>query len=385
MKTNSKNRFLAMLLIGALAVVVPQWAMAAGTTAGTTISNMAKASYSVGGNPQQEICSSLTGNSTGNGGTSGTTCTSGTNGALNTSFTVDRKINFTVTTVGLDGKSVTPGQTDAAFGYLITNTGNTAVTFALSATVDDTNSILVDELTPKIFLDADGDGVKDAGEGDQYANPISFGDIAVDGTLNITVVNEVSGTAANGLTAFINSITVVARDTVANGGVAIPEGGVAGTGNAIVWADSSYDNTETVATDRVWTVSAPVLKVQKSQALISDGTDGITGYIPGAKVEYTIRVTYDSGSGNATGVIISDVLPATLAAVANQYDTSTKEVTRTTYNVTGSVTDTQYLEGGLGDSTAWSTSTGGTITTACSFTLNEAGDYCEIKFRVTIQ
>lgn len=373
-----------MLLVGALAVVMPQWAMAAGTAAGDTINNMAKASYSVGGNPQQEICSSPTGNSTGNGGTSGTTCTDGTNGAVNTSFIVDRKINFTVVTNGGDAKNVTPGETNTAFGYRITNIGNTSVTFDLSRVIADTNSILTDEGTTRIFLDADQDGVKDAGEVTQYAAATTFGNIAADGDLYITVVQNIEAAAANGNTAKVDSFTVVAKE--ATTGAALSEGGVAGSGNAIVFADSGYNNTETVGTDRVWTVGAPVLKIQKSQALISDGTDGTTGYIPGAKVEYTIRVTYDSGSGSATGVVVSDVLPATLAAVANQYDTGTdKEVKRTTYNVTGTVTDTQYLEGGAGDSTAWSTSAGGTITTACSFTLDEVGDYCEVKFRVTIQ
>lgn len=75
-RTSSPTRLAALLAGAALFGLVSQSALAAGTASGTTINNLAKLSYSVGGTAQNEICSSPTGNGTGNGGTSGTTCVS---------------------------------------------------------------------------------------------------------------------------------------------------------------------------------------------------------------------------------------------------------------------------------------------------------------------
>lgn len=373
MNTKRSKNLITMLLVGALAVVMPQLAMAAGTAAGTEISNQASVAYTVGGNSQSPLYSC---------DDSACTQTTGGQAADLTKFNVDRKINFTVVTNGGDAKNVTPGEQNTAFGYRITNTGNTSVTFNLSRVIADTNGILTDEGTTRIFLDADQDGVKDAGEVTQYADATTFGDIAADGDLYITVVQNVEAAAANGNTAMVDSFTVVAKE--ATTGAALSEGGTAGSGSAIVFADSGYNNTETVGTNRVWTVNAPVLNVQKTQSLISDGTDGTTGFIPGAIVEYTIRVTYASGSGSATGVIISDNIPVTLAPLANQYDTD-KEVTRRVVDITGATDVTSYLAAGDADLDSWGTAAGSDVAIDCNTTLNEANDYCEIKFRVTIQ
>lgn len=375
MKTH--KRFIVMMaLIAILAIgmAFPDMGHALGTTAGTAVTNQSSVTYEVNGAAQPTLYSCST-----------AACTQTTGGqpADLTSFTVDKKVNFTVTTVGGNALSVTPGQTDTGFGYLITNTGNTAARFDLSRVISDTNNILTDEGSVRIYLDVNGNGVKDAGENTSYVDPTTFGDIASDATLTVVVVQNVSGTAANGLSAFIDSFTVVAVNPI--GGAAFVEGGVAGSGNAIVFADAGYDNTETVATDRVWTVGAPVLTVQKTQTLISDGAGGTTGYIPGAIVEYTITALYSSGTGSATSVILSDDLPPTLAPLADQYSGGTAEVARTIYDVATTTTTTTYLADPNADIPGWNTAAGSIVTVNCGGTLDEAGDYCEIKFRVTVQ
>ena len=75
-------RLLARLGAIAAAMLLTQQALALGTDAGTTVSNQASVSYSVGGNPQTAIESDPSGNSTPGGGNP-------------TEFIVDRRVSGT--------------------------------------------------------------------------------------------------------------------------------------------------------------------------------------------------------------------------------------------------------------------------------------------------
>ena len=97
-------------------------AFAAGTAAGTSVSNVASLTYSVGGIPQNYICSSPSGNTA----ATASTCTS-------TTFVVDNKVNWSVVTTDTSpGVQVIPGMTDRTLTFTVTNLGNNTQNFELT-------------------------------------------------------------------------------------------------------------------------------------------------------------------------------------------------------------------------------------------------------------
>src|SRR4051812_30206579 len=111
---------LALVAIGSIGVI--QSANAAGTVSNTSITNRATVNYSVGGVAQTAIQSSPTGNSTATGS--------------DTSFRVDNKIIHIVTEVSGNPTSTgtAPGATNLVTTFTVTNQGNTAQGYLLTAT-----------------------------------------------------------------------------------------------------------------------------------------------------------------------------------------------------------------------------------------------------------
>ena len=126
MKTiKEKGSFILKLGMTAAVMLFTQHALAAGTTAGTDVDNLATVNYEVGGAPQTLIESSplVGGNST-----------PGLGAGLSTSFEVDNRVDFTL--VEIDGLQtpVAPGETDAFVAFTLTNDGNSEMDFRLVAT-----------------------------------------------------------------------------------------------------------------------------------------------------------------------------------------------------------------------------------------------------------
>lgn len=137
MKALTTMRQTGALVAGVLLWLLAANANAAGTTANTSINNVALAGYSVGGVTQQSICSSQAGNtvSTGSTGTNVTTSCTGGGGATGsfTTFVVDEKVILTVTQVESGDVFVTPGQSQAVLRFTVTNGGNSTIGVTLSA------------------------------------------------------------------------------------------------------------------------------------------------------------------------------------------------------------------------------------------------------------
>ena len=107
--------------IATSALLLGQQALAAGTDAGTTVSNQATVAYEVGTVPQTPIESDPLGNSTPGAGSP-------------TEFLVDRRVSFTLIEVGgAPTTPVAPGQTDVIAAFTLTNTGNAIMDFRLEA------------------------------------------------------------------------------------------------------------------------------------------------------------------------------------------------------------------------------------------------------------
>ena len=103
---NSRTRWLAVWVW--LLLIVPQFSWAAGTSAGTAITNTVTLSYSLGVVPQADIP------------------------AASIAFLVDEKINLTV--AGGVTTNVVPGSTAQATAFTVSNNSNSALDFALAVT-----------------------------------------------------------------------------------------------------------------------------------------------------------------------------------------------------------------------------------------------------------
>src|SRR5881398_271395 len=161
-------RLLTSASVLAVAGLAATPAFAAGTTAGSTITNTVTVNYQVGGVAQNAV--SATDN-----------------------LIVDRKINLVVAQLGTTTTSVSPGQTSAVTGFTVTNSSNATLDFALALSqsaggtaahggTDDFNVSHV-----KLYLDTDNSGTYNAGD-----TLITYLDeIAADATKTVFVVSDV--------------------------------------------------------------------------------------------------------------------------------------------------------------------------------------------------
>ena len=281
----------------ALATLSANPALAAGTAAGSTITNTVSVNYQVGGLAQTAT------------------------GASNT-FTVDRKVNLTVAEVGTTTTQVSPGQTSAVTTFTVTNTSNATLDFALVAAQQTggagahSNTDTFDVSNVKIYVDSNSDGIFNAGD-----TLVTYLDeLAADTSKTVFVVADVPLGLSTGAVAAV-TLTATGREggTAASQGVALTETTSANTaGMDTVFADGigatdANRNADFSAKDD-YTVSAAALTVSKLSTIISDPLNGTTfpKAIPGAVIEYCIVVSNASGSATATSVAISDPLPTTV-------------------------------------------------------------------------
>ncbi|MEN7343795.1 MAG: hypothetical protein AAAFM81_12670 [Pseudomonadota bacterium] len=298
-------------------------AFAVGTEAGTTVTNRASVAYDVGGITQTPIESSPTGNST-----------PGVGNGEDTTFLVDNRVNLTLVEQGGAATPVNPGQTNAVATFLLTNTGNFAQGYALTAAnlADGTavhgNADNSDVNNLRIFADTDGSG--DFSAGDQ-----PFVDtLAADASVLVFVVADVPIGATNG---DFSNVSATATTAVAgtSGATAVTEtvGGDDPNAVDVVFADAGNDGAETDQDG--YEVSSAALTVTKAETLLSDPINGTTDplHIPGAVIEYSITVV-NTGTADATAVGITDVLEAELSILLAQYNGGASDIQYTLAGVT---------------------------------------------------
>ncbi|HEX8225566.1 MAG TPA: hypothetical protein VF605_17275 [Allosphingosinicella sp.] len=281
----------SMLAVSAIAVSP---AFAAGTTAGTTITNQVTLDYKVGGIDQNQVTAS-------------------------DSFTVDRKVNLLVTENG-STTSVTPGQTAAVTAFLVANSSNAPLDLALvvtqlnggTAAHGGTDNYNV--TGPKMYVDTNSNSSYDPGTDVE----ITYLDqIAADDSKTVFVVADVPlGLSTNDVAGI--RLTATASEATAAGslGATIAQTTGANTsGVDTVFADTTAGGN--VLRDGIhfsdddYTILAAALSATKTSRVISDPFNGSTDpkMIPGAVVEYCIAVANASGSATATNVNVSDELP----------------------------------------------------------------------------
>lgn len=291
------HKYLGSAATVAVLAMAPGLAHAAGTLAGSTITNTATLSFQVGGISQ--------------------TAQSASN-----SVTVDRKVNMTLVNVGAT-TTVSPGQTAAATTWTLTNTSNDTLDFGLAAVNQTTGATAqhggtdaYDVTNIKYYVDTNANGVYDAGTDTQVT---WIDELAPDTSKTIFVISDTPLTATN---AQVSGLVLTA--TAQAGGAAATQGAVltatAGANTAgvdTVFADgagtSDSANDGKISAKGDYTVSAAVLTVNKYATLISDPINGTTNpkMIPGAVVEYCIALANGAGGATATSVTVSDPVPAT--------------------------------------------------------------------------
>jgi uncharacterized repeat protein (TIGR01451 family) len=290
-------RLLASASVLAVSAIAVTPAFAAGTTAGTTITNQVTLDYKVGGVDQTPVTAS-------------------------DSFVVDRKVNLTVAEVGSTTTQVSPGQSAAVTAFTVSNASNAPLDFALAATQlsggtaahGGTDNFDVSNL--KMYADTNSNGSYDAGTDVE----ITYLDqVAADASKTVFVVADVplgrsTADVAGG------RLTATAAEATAAGslGSTVTQTSGANFNNVVETVFADTNSNGNVARDGIhfaeddYTVFAAALTATKTSRVISDPFNGTTNpkMIPGAVVEYCIAVANAAGSATATGISVSDQLPS---------------------------------------------------------------------------
>lgn len=290
----------AAIVVAAGFVATP--ALAQETASGTQINNQASVSYNVGGSPQ----------------------TSNSNTA---SFLVDKKVNLVVAEVGGTATKVSIGGTDQVTTFTVTNLTNSVQDFRLFAGQQSVSIPLLgtddfNVTSMRVYVDSNSNGTYDAG-----VDTATFIDeLAPDATVTVFIVANIPNTAGihtaivglEAITAAGGGSGALGADLVAT---SLLTADTAGTVD-IVFADDA--NLLDQARDGAhwafdaYTIDSAAITLGKTARVISDPYNLLVNpkAIPGAVVEYCMTIS-NAGPGTATGIQLSDALPAHTTYVAN--------------------------------------------------------------------
>ena len=247
--------------------------LAAGTAVGTLIENTATVDFDLGG-------ALLTINSN------------------TTQIIVAERLDVVVTLQSAQ-VLVSANDVNQALLYTVTNTGNGSelVQFVMNSVIagDDFDPV---PSVPDIYFDTDGSG--DLSPADVAYNPGgNEPNLAADASIDVLIVNDIPGTAANG---DIGRSELTASAVTGSGA---PGTVYAGQGDG--GTDAVVGPTSATATEfGEYLVSDVLIAVIKAQA-IADQFGGVEP-IPGATISYTITVEVQS-AGVATASVLRDPIP----------------------------------------------------------------------------
>ena len=292
----------AVSLLLAITALAAGQAFAAGTPAGTTITNTATANYSVSGNPATAVAGSVT-------------------------ITVDELISVRVTSPASATSVVSP-DTNRVVVFIVTNVGNGQESFTLAPGYN----ISGDNFDPAagsagtLFLDVNGDGQYTAGTDTPITGPITLNP---DQSRQILLLANIPTGQVDGSQ---GKATLTATSTTAGAAGAAPGTVLPGLGAGGVDAmvgvgpggatDSGSDDVGT----GIFQISGGLVSLAKTLLSVVDpfgNTCTVTGgnqsgcLVPGATLEYRVAVTVTSAaSGVAQSLVITDNVPANTTWVA---------------------------------------------------------------------
>ena len=267
----------AVLLAAALVStsVLAGTAHAAGTLAGTNITNVATATYELPNGDEATIDSNTV------------------------TLLVDELLDVTVDWSDPADVATAPGRTGQLLTFTIANGGNGTEAFTLS-TVANGGGDDFDPAVTSIVLDSNGNGAYDAGVDTVYVAGSNDPELAPDASLTVFVLSSIPAGAADGNRGHVD-LKAVAKTGSGAPGTSFAGLGQGG-GNAVVGATGADSE------DAGWyKVSKADLSFVKS-ATVSDLFGGAAN-APGSTVTYTLTATVN-GSGSLANVRIGDAIPA---------------------------------------------------------------------------
>lgn len=314
-----RNATLRVAIAAALTLAVLPEAFAAGTTAGSDITNTASVAYKVATVDQPPVNSNTT------------------------TFKVDRKVNLTVAEVGGAATNVVPGATAQVSTFTVTNNANSPLDFKLGATQDaggtavfgGTDNFNVTSLL--VFVES---GVTPGYQ--PLEDTATFIDeLAADASKTVYVVGDIPAGRVNGDIAGVTLTATAAQSTNAvTGAYVATVGSLAADaaqtntgvvddttfidtvfGDALHGADAARNGRDSDR-DQFNVVTASIA-ITKSSTVVSDPFNGTTNpkSIPGAIVEYCLDVN-NTGSSAAGTIVLTDAIPANTTYVATSLKTA---------------------------------------------------------------
>jgi uncharacterized repeat protein (TIGR01451 family) len=272
---NVRWTHLVPLVIATATISFSDRAEAAGTAAGTTISNTATATYNdPGGNPQ-------------------------TTNSNTVDILVDELLDVTVVSADPGDVATNPGSTNQVLSFTVTNTGNGSEAFSLTPS-GTLGGDQFDPSTTSVVLDSNGNGVYDAGVDTVYTAGSNDPVLAPDASIRVFVLSTIPGGAADGDRGLANLTAAATTGTGAPGSSFAGQG--QGGGDAVV-GSTGADGVD----DGAYVIQNATVALTKS-AVVADPFGGSES-VPGAIVTYTLVATV-TGSASLSNLVIGDAIPA---------------------------------------------------------------------------
>ena len=250
-------------------------ALAAGTPAGTNISNVATATYELPNGGETSVDSNIV------------------------TLKVDELLDVSVAWGDPADVATSAGSTGQLLKFTITNGGNGAESFTL-ATVANGGGDDFDPSVTSIVIDSNGNGAYDAGVDTVYASGSNDPQLDPDQSITAFVLSTIPGGAGDGHRGRVD-LTAVAKTGSGAPGTSFAGLGQGG-GDAVVGATGA--DAEDDGYYRVAKASVAFVK----SATVGDAFGGDSG-VPGSTITYTRAATV-SGSGSLANLRVSDAVPA---------------------------------------------------------------------------
>ena len=249
-------------------------ALAAGTPAGTNITNVATATYEGPNGGETSVDSNVV------------------------TLKVDELLDVSVAWGNPADVATSPGQTGQILKFTVTNGGNGAEAFALAAVANGGGDDFDPSVT-SIVLDSNGNGAYDAGVDTVYASGSNDPQLDPDQSVTVFIVSTIPAAAGDGHRGRVD-LTAVAKTGSGAPGTSF-DGLGQGGGNAVVGATGA-DGED----DGYYRVAKASVAFVKS-ATVADPFGG-TSAAPGSVITYSLAATV-SGSGSLANLRVADAVP----------------------------------------------------------------------------
>lgn len=283
------------LVIASATITFAEPARAVGTTAGTTISNTATATYTDAGGQPASVPSNKV------------------------DIRVDELLNVTVASADPGDVASLPGSVNQVLTFTVTNTGNGSEAFRL-APINAIGGDAFDPTTTSMVIDTNGNGVYDPGVDTVYNAGSNDPVLAPDTSVRIFVLSTVPASATDGQRGQTD-LTATAVTGSGTPGTAFAGQGQGG-GDAIVGATTALGRDK-----GFYVVNSATVTFIKSASILDPF--GGNKPVPGAIITYTLVATV-SGGGSLNNLAAGDPVPASTTYVPGTITSQAVGLTDTT-------------------------------------------------------